>query len=153
MSAVPAKIVAAIGAWASLIVYALLTNGFLDKVRALQDGAADAPKLDAGLTSLAALFGTAVVGVIAGLAGVSIAQAGIMSMPKRLGQFLVVKPGWLKIGKIATAVYLLVYFGLALLALMVWADHGSDLTPDFVRAQVLAAAGLIAAMAALNAST
>ena len=152
MTPIPAKIAAALGAWASLIVYAVLMNGFLDKVRDLQAEATAPPKLDTGLTSLAAVFGTAVVGVIAGLAGVSIAQSGIRSMPKTLGAFLVVKPSWATLGNVATALYLLVYLGLAVAALMVWVDKGTDLTPEFVRTQVLAAAGLIAAMAALNAS-
>jgi hypothetical protein len=41
------------------VIYAIPTNGFLDKVRDLQDGATAPPKLDSGLTSMAALFGTA----------------------------------------------------------------------------------------------
>lgn len=152
MKPIPAKIAAAVGAWASLVAYAVLTLGFIGNVRALDDAATAPPKLDVGLTGLAALLGTAVVGVIAGLTGVSIAQTGIRSMPSRLGEFLVVVRNWEWVATVATALYLLVYFGVAVAALLVWGDKGTDLTPEFLRTQVLAAAGLVAAMAALNAS-
>ncbi len=152
VTTIPKEWVAAIGAWASLIVYLVLMIGFLDKVRDVEAAATTAPNLDAGLTALAALFGTAVVGVIAGLAGVSVARAGIRAAGSSLGQFLVAKRANMRLGLIAALAYIVIYFGIAVLALVVWVDRGTDVTPEFVRTQVLAAAGLVTAMAAISAA-
>jgi hypothetical protein len=154
VSSLPARLAAAIGAWGALIVYVVLMRGFLDEVWSLPDDATTAPILDVGQTNFTALFGTGVVGVIAGLAGVSVAQA-LAGRSTILGGFLVVRRGsptmvGTVVGTIAGLVYMGAYFVLAVAGLLVWQDRGSGLTPEFIQGQVLAAAGLLLAMAALS---
>lgn len=151
MMPIPLRVVAAIGAWAALIAYVSLMFGFFGDVTGLAPTATSAPGLDEGLTNLTALAGTAVVGVIAGLTGVSVANgAGLTS---KLG--LVLTAGFDPasiLSKIAAPVYLFVYVVVAVRGGLLWHDHGSSLTPEFIRTQVLAAAGLVGAMAAVGAN-
>jgi hypothetical protein len=151
MTTLPRRAVAAFGAWASLIIYVLLMAGFIDDARGVADTATSPATLDTGQTNVAALVGTAVVGVIAGIAGVSIAKTSIRRAGHHLGEFLGVAGEWrARFGYIPGIAYMVVYFATAVVAGLVWRDHGTDLTPEFLRNQVLAAVGLLTAMAALS---
>jgi hypothetical protein len=148
----PIKAVAAVGAWASLVVYIVMMTGFFGDLADVSATATAAPALDDGLTNLAALAGTAVLGVIAGLAGVSIAKDG-GKVTGRLGLVLTAGLGATSpITRMAGPVYLVAYLAVAVKGLTVWRDIGTDLTPEFVRTQVLAAIGLLGAMAAVSAN-
>jgi hypothetical protein len=151
MSPLNPRVVLAIGAWGSLLIYAWLMMGFFDALSGQSETAASPPVLDEGLTQLAAAFATAVVGVIVGLTGVALANQALTTPRASILSAGLGATSW--VGKAAPITYLLVYAVVAVAGFALWIDHGTALTPEFIRTQVSSAVGILAAMAVVGADT